>query len=85
MNAQISITSSSFSYTQDFASYSGTNLSISGWSATFTGTPTYNGENTGSSNSGGVYSYGTSGSTERALGALRSIKVQGFLRCEKQN
>lgn len=72
MNAQISITSSSFSYTQDFASYSGTNLSISGWSATFTGTPTYNGENTGSSNSGGVYSYGTSGSTERALGALRS-------------
>ncbi|MBS1615448.1 MAG: Ig-like domain-containing protein [Bacteroidetes bacterium] len=88
--AQISITSSSLSYSQNFdaldtTSYSGsgfhgsTNLP-SGWLIwEFGSSSTRNGNDYvgdyGYSNSGDTYSYGSTGSTERALGTLASGSV----------
>jgi flagellar capping protein FliD len=73
IQAQISITSSSFTYSQDFDNYNGSsNGQPANWSISFTGSATYNGQGTGTSNTGGVWSYGIVSSGERALGALRS-------------
>ncbi len=77
----ISITSSSFSYSQDFnfLATTGTANTIpasTGWIILEKGTSTrnnagYAGDN-GASNSGDCYSLGATGNTERALGSLRS-------------
>jgi len=78
--AQISITSSSFTYSQDFntLSNSGTSSTLpSGWVMNETGTGadvTY-AAGTGSGNTGNTYSFGASGNSERALGGLRSGSV----------
>lgn len=81
-NAQpISITNSSFSYSQDFnfLATTGTANTIAastGWIILEKGTSTrnnagYAGDN-GASNSGDCYSIGATGNSERALGSLRS-------------
>ncbi|WP_461098641.1 endonuclease/exonuclease/phosphatase family protein [Spirosoma luteolum] len=77
--AQVSLTSGNLTYTQDFNSLATTgttntwtnNTTIPGWVSTQT---TYN-ANTGSSNSGALYSYGSSGSSERALGSVASASA----------
>lgn len=74
---QVSLTVSGTAYTQNFTSFTATNAASlpSGWSATFTGTSNYAGYGTGSSTTGGIWSYGvdaTGANTERALGALRT-------------
>lgn len=78
--AQISITGSSLTYTQDFNSLdtlSATPYNTAlptGWALAETGTnanSTYRG-GAGASNAGDTYSFGTSGSTERALGGVAS-------------
>src|SRR4051812_11227279 len=76
----ISLTGSS--YTQDFNTLSNTagsttnNLVISGWFMTESGGGARDNEqyavDTGGSTTGDTYSYGAAGSTERALGGLRS-------------
>ena len=73
-HAQISITGSlPYNYNQDFLNYNGSSGGLpSGWTVSFTGTATYNGQGTGTSLTGGVWSYGLSGNSERAAGALRS-------------
>jgi hypothetical protein len=76
MHAQISITTTSFTYNQDFSSLSNTgagntwtnNSTIAGW---YSSLPTYS-ASTGSSTTGIVYSYGAATSTERALGSQSS-------------
>ena len=78
--AQISLTGGA--YTQDFNTLSNTagsttnNLTITGWLMTETGGGARDNEqyavDPGSSNTGDTYSYGTAGSTDRALGGLRS-------------
>lgn len=88
-HAQISITGGSLTYTQNFdaldtAVYSTGNPGSanlpSGWAVFEYGTSTtrannlYVGEN-GASNTGDTYSYGTLGTTERALGSLASGSV----------
>ena len=81
LNAQtISLTSGT--YTQDFNTLSNTaasttnNLVINGWLMTESGGGARDNEqygvDPGSSNTGDTYSYGTAGSTDRALGQLRS-------------
>lgn len=66
--AQISLTSVSPSYTQNFNSYAGTSLSLP---ANWTGAGlTFQGTGTGTSNSGGLYAFGSA--SEFSLGALRS-------------
>ena len=81
LNAQtISLTSGT--YTQDFNTLSNTaasttnNLTINGWLMTESGGGARDNEqygvDPGSSNTGDTYSYGTAGSTDRALGQLRS-------------
>lgn len=81
--AAISITSTAFSYTQDFDTLASTNSAslpwtndstLPGWSLfrqplPGTALTTYGADN-GSSTAGSFYSYGTNGSTERALGGL---------------
>jgi uncharacterized repeat protein (TIGR01451 family) len=73
----ISLTGLGTTYTQDFdtlASSGTSSLVPSGWAFVETGTSA-NGlytAGTGSSNAGDTYSFGATGSTERALGALRS-------------
>lgn len=58
-------------YAQDFSTYLGTAVTIpTGWSVSFTGTPTFNGVGNGSLNTGGAWAYGTGG--ENSFGALRS-------------
>jgi hypothetical protein len=74
--AQISITPSSLTYTQDFNSLANTgtantwtnNSTLPGWLSTQT---TYR-AGTGSDNAGALYSFGVSGATERALGSVAS-------------
>lgn len=74
--SQISITSSAFSYNQNFngLANSGTgnvwtdNSTIIGW---YSNRTTYN-ASTGSSTTGSLYSYGSTSSTERSLGSLAS-------------
>ncbi|MFZ1704946.1 MAG: T9SS type A sorting domain-containing protein [Saprospiraceae bacterium] len=73
---QISIPNTSFTYTQNFDGLSNTgsgnlwtdNATISGWYAT---EADYD-AGTGSSNSGALYSFGSSGNSERALGSVAS-------------
>jgi uncharacterized protein len=78
----ISLTALGNPYTQDFDTLSNTagsttnNLTINGWYLTESGGGARDNEqyavDTGSSTTGDTYSYGAAGSTERALGALRS-------------
>jgi hypothetical protein len=76
LNAQISITSTSFNYTQNFLSYSGNSGGEpSGW--TLSG-GTGRGQGTGTDNTGGIWSYGLSGNTDRALGSLRSGSTENI-------
>lgn len=78
----VSLTSLGSAYTQNFDTLSNTagsttnNLTITGWYLTETGGGARDNEqygvDTGSSTTGDTYSYGAAGSTERALGQLRS-------------
>lgn len=76
-HAQISITSSGTPYTENFNSLaiSGTSSILpAGWLFTEVGTnanTTYSADN-GASNSGNTFSYGSTSTTERALGSLQS-------------
>lgn len=77
-HAQVSITSASFSYNQDFDGLANSgantwtnNSTIPGWYASLT---SYTGNN-GSSTSGALYSYGSTGATERALGAINTNAI----------
>jgi hypothetical protein len=80
-NAQINITGGGFTYTQDFNTLdttgtSNTNLPT-GWALGETGANangTYRAGH-GSSNTGDTYSFGTSGSTDRALGSVSSANL----------
>src|SRR5687767_15766272 len=84
----VSLTAICTAYTQDFDTLAGAGTSSvvpAGWAFVETGTNanTLYTAGTGSSNAGDTYSYGTSGSTERAFGALRSgslvpIRGAGF-------
>ncbi|PQJ08714.1 hypothetical protein CJD36_022850, partial [Flavipsychrobacter stenotrophus] len=75
----ISLTNVAPTYTQNFNSLPNTgttftwtdNGTIQGWYAAATGTASYRVDN-GSSTSGGVFSYGTTSATDRALGSLGS-------------
>jgi|GEM_PF-1626989 len=79
-SAQISITGSTLTYNQDFNTLeTGTTASDVlpfGWAIAEFGTSAANDDkykgNDGSSNAGDTYSYGTTGSSERALGSLTS-------------
>ncbi|GAB3990763.1 hypothetical protein GCM10028807_18530 [Spirosoma daeguense] len=78
----VSLTTLGSAYTQNFDTMSNTdgsttnNLTITGWFMTESGGGARDNEQyavgTGSSNFGDTYSFGASGSTERALGGLRS-------------
>ncbi len=78
----VSLTTLGTPYTQNFDTLSNTAgsttnvLSIPGWGLTETGGGTRDNEqyavDTGGSNSGDTYSYGTAAATDRALGGLRS-------------
>ncbi|GHB68230.1 ExeM/NucH family extracellular endonuclease [Persicitalea jodogahamensis] len=78
----ISLTTSGTAYTQDFNTLSNTassttnDLTISGWFLSESGSSVRNNGQyavgTGSDNSGDVYSFGSTGSTDRAIGGLRS-------------
>jgi endonuclease I len=76
-SAQISITDVSIPYVQDFNTLASTGTASTmpaGWSFSESGTnanTTYTADN-GGLNAGNTYSYGTTGSTERALGSIRS-------------
>jgi CSLREA domain-containing protein len=80
--ADVSLTTLGSAYTQNFDTLSNTagsttnNLTIPGWSMTESGNGARDNEqyavDTGGSNTGDTYSYGAAGSTERALGQLRS-------------
>ncbi len=79
---QVSLTALNSAYTQNFDTLSNTagsttnNLVLTGWSMTETGGGARDNEqyavDTGASNTGDTYSYGTAASTDRALGSLRS-------------
>lgn len=79
--AQISLTALDTAYTQDFDGLANTNTgsttltgSLAGWSILETGSnsnSTYT-ASTGSINSGDTYSFGATGSTDRALGSIAS-------------
>jgi uncharacterized repeat protein (TIGR01451 family) len=78
----VSLTALGAAYTQDFDTLSNVtgsttnNLAITGWFLTESGGGARDNEqyavDTGGSNTGDMYSYGAAGSTERALGELRS-------------
>lgn len=69
INAQISIPSYPYSYTQQFTGFNGTIAGLPpGWA--LTGTTNARGQGNGSSNTGGMWAYGIS--PEYALGALSS-------------
>src|SRR3954467_8502072 len=80
--AAISLTSLGLAYTQNFDTLSNTagsttnSLAINGWFMTESGGGARDNEqyavDTGGSTTGDMYSYGAAGSTERALGQLRS-------------
>src|SRR5664279_1009319 len=80
--APVSLLSLGSAYTQNFDALgnvagSTTNLTLpTGWAITETGGGARDNEqyavDTGSSNTGDIYSYGAAGSTDRALGGLRS-------------
>ncbi|MFD2185046.1 ExeM/NucH family extracellular endonuclease, partial [Rhodoplanes azumiensis] len=73
----ISLAALDVAYTQNFDTLTTSGaLTITGWIINEEGTSARNNEqytvDTGSSNTGDIYSYGASGSTDRALGTLRS-------------
>lgn len=76
--AAVSLTSAAVPYTQDFDSLSGTawtnDLTLSGWSLfNSVGAPLGSiAVNNGASNAGSFYSFGATGSAERALGGVGS-------------
>jgi hypothetical protein len=81
LSAQVQMNSSSGSYSQNFNTLSATTSSttwtdnsvIPNWYAQRTSIGPYNyAANTGSSSSGGLYSYGSAGSNDRALGTIGS-------------
>ena len=80
LDAQVSLTQLDVAYTQDFntlaTSLTTNTLSLTGWFLTETGGSLRDNEqyaaDTGSSTTGDTYSYGSSASTERALGGLRT-------------
>src|SRR5436853_5594528 len=75
--SSISLTATGVAYTQDFNTLAGTGTSSTlpaGWALSESGTnanTTYT-AGTGSNNAGDTYSFGASGSTERAFGGLQS-------------
>lgn len=79
-SGSISLTASGTAYTQNFDTLANTgtanNLTINGWFLDETGTSSRNNgaysASTGSDNAGDIYSFGATGSTERAYGTLRS-------------
>lgn len=77
VHGQISITSLPYNpAVETFNSYnpisaSSTNIPA-GWTLSSSGTSTYNGKGTGTSNTGGYWAYGTTSPDEYSLGALRS-------------
>ena len=87
--AQISITSPAFVYTQNFDTLPTTGATnawandstLTGWSLfSSTGVAVTNiRADAGTSNTGAIYSYGSTGSTERALGALASGSFTGSI------
>lgn len=92
----VSLTTSGAANTQNFDTLSNTagsttnNLTITGWFMTETGGGARDNEqyavDTGGSNTGDTYSYGAAGSTERALGGLRSgTLVPNFGACYTNN
>ena len=81
VQAQVPITTSTLSYTQDFNGLSNVttttqswsdNTTIPGWLSTAT---TYS-ANAGTSNTGSLYSYGAANATDRALGSAASGSAQ---------
>jgi hypothetical protein len=77
--ASISVTTNGFNYTQDFDTLPATgsatftdDSTIAAWFTERRGTGTTIVANTGSSNAGNLYSYGTGTATERALGSVGS-------------
>lgn len=69
--AQVLLTGSSPTYSQNFNSYAGSLATVpSGWAVSFSGTATYSGTGTGTSNVGGAWAYGSA--SEFSFGALRS-------------
>ncbi len=94
INAQISITSSAFTYSQDFNTLSNTTATTnttlpSGWIILEKGASTRNNTaytgDTGASNSGDTYSIGATAGTERALGSLRSGTLSPLFGVSFQN
>lgn len=92
----VSLTTLGSAYTQNFDTLSNTagsttnNLTIPGWFMTETGGGARDNEqyavDTGASTTGDTYSYGAAGSTERALGALRSgTLIPNFGACFTNN
>jgi uncharacterized protein len=77
--AAIVLTNVSSTYFQDFDGLANTNTNNSvlpdGWFIHETGGDGLYAAGTGSSTTGGVYSFGSTGSTERALGGLRTATV----------
>src|SRR3954463_11562994 len=92
----VSLTTAGSAYTQNFDTLSNTagsttnNLTIPGWFMTEGGGGARDNEqyavDTGGSTTGDTYSYGAAGSTERALGALRSgTLIPNFGACFTNN
>ncbi len=79
-HAGISITTTTFTYSQDFNTLATTgstawtnDVTLAGWSLfRSTGASLNPAAGTGSSNAGGFYSFGTANSTDRALGSVAS-------------
>ena len=89
--AQVSITSTTTPYTQNFNTLratAGTSTTLPiGWKLheTGTGANTSYASDAGSTATGNTYSYGTGTATERALGALRSGSVSPVLGVQIRN
>jgi len=89
IKSQISITNSSFTYSQDFNSLANTgtsitwtdNMTITGW---YSDETTYN-AGTGSSNTGALYSFGAASSSERALGEVTTNSLSSVFGVVFQN
>ncbi len=89
--AQISLTALDLAYEQDFDTLANTGTTSdvlpAGWSFLETGSnanTTY-GINNGSSNGGNTYSYGSTGSSDRAFGTLLSGSLQSRIGAQFQN
>ncbi len=90
---QVTINNSSFTYTENFNSLPSTtgnwtnNSTISGWHVYRTDNAVQNTitAHNGGSNSGGVYSFGATSNSERALGAIGSSSFAGWIAIELLN